>query len=101
MNYIKHYNVVIREVAGLNAKPEFPNHYDKRLFDAMQPEKKTKYWAHLRGLGYKPKKVAGKVVDWVKAQQTNTNKEKQRVNEFINKKSEGSTKQNTDTATAQ
>ena len=66
MNYIKHYNTVVREAAGFKVKPDFVNYYDKRIEDGMDNSKKQLYWAHLRAQGLKPKKLRGKTVGWEK-----------------------------------
>jgi hypothetical protein len=66
-NYAKFYNQLRAENAGAYTKSRFPSFYDRNFERTIKTQQEQQEWfAHLRVLGYKPKKHQGQIVDWIK-----------------------------------
>lgn len=69
-NLVKYYNELKAEIAAAQtpgATNKFPSGYDKSFEAKLKPAELKAYWAHLRTLGYAPKRDRmDNVIDWVK-----------------------------------
>lgn len=65
-NLLQHYNVLLQEMkAADQPKTNHPKKYDREYESKLKGKDLSEYWAHLRGLGFKPVKDRfGNTVDW-------------------------------------
>ena len=63
-NLVKYYNELQAEIANYG-KPSFPNGWDVNFAAKLSGSEVSAYYAHLRGLGLKPRRdQAQRIVDW-------------------------------------
>src|SRR5690606_31332843 len=63
-NLVRYYNELQAEIANYG-KPSFPNGWDANFAAKLSGSEVSAYYAHLRGLGLKPRKdQAQRIVDW-------------------------------------
>lgn len=63
-NLVKYYNELQAEIANYG-KPSFPNGWDANFAAKLSGSEMSAYYAHLRGLGLKPRRdQAQRIVDW-------------------------------------
>jgi len=66
-NLAKYWNELLRDYCGDSLVADYPNHWDAAFAAKLDGAQTSKYWAHLRRLGLKPKKDRhGNVTEWLK-----------------------------------
>lgn len=66
-NYVKYYNELRAEAAGVGAKQIFPNKYDPDYEKTLSGPKLAAYWEHLRTIGWKNVEVRPGKKEWQQA----------------------------------
>ncbi len=67
-NYTRYFNELNQEAnkpKENKPKSKYPNQYNASFERTLSGNELSNYWKHLRDLGLKPKKVRGRVVDWL------------------------------------